>query len=530
MDWLLTSVLAALIILLVYWLSVRRANYWQDRGFPHIKSTPIIGNCWALLRAKESFNDMTQNIYNQLKARRLQYGGFMQFSRPVLMVLDPELINTILIKDFTHFEDRGFTINEKIEPINANIANLSGQTWRALRYKLLPTFTTGKLKQMFDQIVYCSDNIFDYVNSKTEPFEAKLTMQKFNLNVIGTVAFGLNIDACREDPETERFLTLSIKFFYPSLKTILKSFFRMCSPKLSDLLRLRMIDDEVADFFTHMVRDTIAQRKQSGQRRNDFLQLMLDLQEKDLKGPVGDNKEADKEELEPDEKEMMNQARHLQGSKEDAMMTETRVIAHSFIFIAGGSETTANALNFCMYRLAVEKQVQTELQNEIDSVLDGQEFTYHSVKKMTYLDQFMNEVLRLHSPAGVLFRECTRSYKIPGSDLTIEKGAMISIPVIGLHNDPDYFPEPEKFNAHRFSSPPPKGVYLPFGDGPRNCIANRLALLEMKIFLARLLMKHNVILHQKTKMPLKMLKKAFFAVVDGGIWLQLEKREHDTKK
>nr|AQM57047.1 cytochrome P450 CYP6FJ3 [Sogatella furcifera] len=529
MDWLLTSVLGVLIIVLVYWLSVRRANYWRDRGFPHIKSTPIIGNCWALLRSKESFNDMTHNIYNQMKAKHLQYGGYMQFSRPVLMILDPELINSILIKDFTHFEDRGFSINEKIEPINANIANLTGQTWRIMRYKLLPTFTSGKLKSMFDQIVYCSDNIFDYVNSKTEPFEGKLTMQKFNLNVIGTVAFGLNIDACREDSETERFLTLSNKFFYPSLKTILKSFFRMCSPKMADFLRLKMIDNEVADFFTDLVRNTIAQRKRSGQRRNDFLQLMLDLQEKDFagKGLAGD-KETEKEELDPDEKEMINQARHLQGSKDnaiDTMMTESRVIAHSFIFIAGGSETTANALNFCLYRLAIEKQVQTELQNEIDAALNGQEFNYHTVKKMTYLDQFINEVLRLHPPGGVLFRECTRPYKIPGSDLTIEKDVMISIPVIGLQNDPDYFQEPEKFNPSRFSSPPPKGIYLPFGDGPRNCIANRLALLEMKIFLARLLMKHNVILHQKTKLPLKMLKNAFFAVVDGGLWIQLEKRQ-----
>nr|ALB30225.1 cytochrome P450 [Nilaparvata lugens] len=527
MDWFLTSVLATLIVALVYWLSVRRANYWRDRGFPHIKSAPIIGNCWGLLRGKQSFNDMTQHIYNQLKARRLQFGGYMQFSRPMLMVLDPELINSILIKDFAHFEDRGFAVNEKIEPLNANIANLSGQTWRVLRYKLLPTFTTGKLKSMFDQIVYCSDNICDYVNSKSEPFEGKLTMQKFNLNVIGTVAFGLNVDACREDPETERFLKLSIKFFSPSLKTILKILLKMCFPKLADMIRMKMIDKEVTDFFTDLVKDTIAQRKRSGQKRSDFLQLMLDLQEKDLAGSgSGADKDADKGELEPEEKEMMIQAGQLQGSKVtiDTTMTESRIVAHSFLFIAAGSETTSNALNFALYRLAVEKEVQAELHNEIDSILDGQEFSYYTVKKMTYLDQFINEVLRLYPPGGMLARECTKPYKIPGSELVIEKGVMIAIPILGLQNDPEYFPEPDKFNPSRFSSPPPKGIFLPFGDGPRNCIANRLALLEVKIFLARLLMKYTVVLHEKTKMPLKMLSNAFFATVEGGIWLQLQKR------
>lgn len=66
------------------------------------------------------------------------------------------------------------------------------------------------------------------------------------------------------------------------------------------------------------------------------------------------------------------------------------------------------------------------------------------------------------------------NYKIPGTDVVVEKGTGILIPAYGLHNDPDYFPEPEKFDPDRFSDENrgriPSHVYLPFGEGPRNCI------------------------------------------------------------
>lgn len=73
-----------------------------------------------------------------------------------------------------------------------------------------------------------------------------------------------------------------------------------------------------------------------------------------------------------------------------------------------------------------------------------------------------------------LNRECVKDFKIPGTDVVIEKGISIMIPALGLHRDPEYFPNPMKFDPERFSEPN-KGInhpytYLPFGEGPRNCI------------------------------------------------------------
>jgi cytochrome P450 family 6 len=71
-------------------------------------------------------------------------------------------------------------------------------------------------------------------------------------------------------------------------------------------------------------------------------------------------------------------------------------------------------------------------------------------------------------------RECTNKYTIPGTDVTIEKGTFVVIPVIGLHMDQKYYPNPEKFDPDRFSEETknkrPQFTYLPFGEGPRICI------------------------------------------------------------
>jgi cytochrome P450 family 6 len=84
------------------------------------------------------------------------------------------------------------------------------------------------------------------------------------------------------------------------------------------------------------------------------------------------------------------------------------------------------------------------------------------------------ETLRKYPPVPFLTRECTKRYTVPGTDVTIEKGTLVVIPVIGFHKDQKYYPNPEKFEPDRFSqemkNQRPHFTYLPFGEGPRICI------------------------------------------------------------
>lgn len=87
---------------------------------------------------------------------------------------------------------------------------------------------------------------------------------------------------------------------------------------------------------------------------------------------------------------------------------------------------------------------------------------------------FVLETLRKYPPVPALHRKCVKDYPIPDSDIVLEKGTNTMIPVVGLHYDPDYYPEPSKFDPERFSEEAkqkiPQCAYIPFGDGPRNCI------------------------------------------------------------
>lgn len=82
------------------------------------------------------------------------------------------------------------------------------------------------------------------------------------------------------------------------------------------------------------------------------------------------------------------------------------------------------------------------------------------------------ETLRKHSPVARIDRCCVKDYKIRGTDIVMEKGMNVSVPVVGFHYDPTYFPNPEKFDPLRFQENRNPDGFLSFGIGPRNCIGN----------------------------------------------------------
>lgn len=90
----------------------------------------------------------------------------------------------------------------------------------------------------------------------------------------------------------------------------------------------------------------------------------------------------------------------------------------------------------------------------------------------TYL--WISEIARMYSVSCTILREATTNYNVPNQSLVIEKGQKIIIPMYNIHNDPEYYPNPEVFDPERFSTEQKfkrlNGTFFPFGDGPRMCI------------------------------------------------------------
>ncbi|XP_049816587.1 cytochrome P450 6g1-like [Schistocerca nitens] len=147
----LTEVLVALslVVAAVYaWFSYSY-KYWQRKGVPYLEPRFPFGNVYNSFVGKTSRPIELNEAYLQFKGQR--FGGIYFFNRPGLVIVDPDLIRTILVKDFWTFRDRGVKTDEN-EPLNGHLFLLGGNKWRRLRVKLTPTFTSGKMKMMFQGV------------------------------------------------------------------------------------------------------------------------------------------------------------------------------------------------------------------------------------------------------------------------------------------------------------------------------------------------------------------------------------------
>ncbi|XP_063366403.1 cytochrome P450 6B7-like [Cydia amplana] len=127
-------------------------------------------------------------------------------------------------------------------------------------------------------------------------------------------------------------------------------------------------------------------------------------------------------------------------------------------------------------------------------------------------------------------RKCTKPYNIPGTDITLDPGVKVVIPTKSFHHDPRYWEDPELFRPDRFHpdnvATINKNVYLPFGDGPRNCIGERLGIMQFLAGLAALLSQFSVA-PGKTTVRNPPLDPTVFLVqsVLGGLPLMLVPRK-----
>ena len=397
----------------------------------------------------------------------------MDFWNTQLVIYDKQLIKQIFVKDFQSFVDRGAPALLP-HPFNLNLLEVKGQQWKRLRTIMTPTFTSGKLKQIFFRIVeysnYCLDRVEDDCNDGKSMDLQKLA-GKYSLGIIGTLAFGLDIRS--NDREMTESLLSKLKEPAENIETtnplpligFLFPFFISSYPDEKGDCKLPNVSAEIMEPVMQMVEQVYNHRK-DGHTRNDMFQMLFEASTKDGDG-----------------------------------MNKHELFSNVAVFLLAGFHTTMTSLSFSMYLLAQRPDLQEECAQEVERLLDGaDELTYEMVHEMKLVELVMKETIRLFPPVRRHFRKCVSPTHLGGSP--IEKGVTLIVPAHVINRLPEYWgDDAEEFNPKRFLNREgaDDAEFQAFGYGQRRCIGERLALLEGKLFLARLLLKYRLVACDESK-------------------------------
>ncbi|NXC58857.1 CP3AL protein, partial [Aleadryas rufinucha] len=451
---------------------------FKKLGIPGPRPLPFFGTC---LEYRKGFLEFDNECFKK-------YGkvwGIYDGRQPTLAVTDPQIIKSVLVKDcYTTFTNRRRT---DLAGVLTNAVSLAeDEHWKRLRTVLSPTFTSGKLKEMFPIMKHYGEVLVKNVQKQVKDdssISVKHIFGSYSMDVVTSTSFGVNIDSMNnpKDPFVREMKKL-VKFDFLDPLSILSFVFPFLTPLLAKL-GVSFFPSDAVNFFMRSIAKIKQEReKEAHKGRVDFLQLMIESQHSASQGN--------------------NEANHSYKA-----LTDIEVLAQAFIFIFAGYEPTSNSLGYLAYELALHPDVQQKLLQEIDTVLPNKApLTYEAVMKLEYLDMTVNETLRLYPLGGRIERTSKKDVEING--VTIPKGVVVTIPPYVLHRDPEYWPNPDEFRPERFSKENKESIdpytYLPFGAGPRNCIGMRFALLSLKVAIASLLQHFTFQTCKETQIPIKL--------------------------
>ncbi|XP_063223441.1 cytochrome P450 6k1-like [Bacillus rossius redtenbacheri] len=476
----------------LYLYFTRSFSYWRKRGCPYMPPTVLVGNIGNVILQKETISQYLKRVYDSNPDKPVV--GLFSFQKPFLMVRSLDVVRSILVKDAAYFLDRsmGSSSDKNADLASRTLFMLKGKKWRHMRVKLTPTFTSGKIKKMFYLINECGKellNCIDHEMSKNKSVLVKDTVARYSTDVIASCAFGVNANALA-DPNCEFRATMRKVFEFDGLKKFVVMFAYVAPWLLRMLPRRKGQGNPVYDFVRKTFWDVVEYRKKHGVVRKDFVDILMQMKNE---GEVRFEDAKEQEEIKKDSRYM-----NPEDLKTDIKLVDDDFVAQAFIFILAGFETSSSVLSFALYELAMNPAVQDRLRREIQAVLEkhNSEVTYDAIAEMAYLEMVISETLRMYPTVPQLERKCLQDYKIPGTEIVVEKGTSVMIPVLGIHRDKDIYPEPERFDPERFTpennSKRHHFAHLPFGEGPRICIGMRFGQMQVKTALVHILTTYQV--------------------------------------
>ncbi|KAM6941813.1 cytochrome P450 3A40-like [Lycodopsis pacificus] len=470
-----TWTLLVALITLIFVYSCWTFGTFKKMGVPGPKPIPFFGTMLAYRKGFMKFDTDCFKKYGKV-------WGIFDGRQPVLCITDPAMIKAVLIKEcYSLFTNRrNFRLNGQLYDA---VSIAEDDQWRRIRSVLSPSFTSGRLKEMFSIMKHHSANLTSSMKKKAdkdEPLELKEFFGPYSMDVVASTAFSVDIDSLNNPSDpfvTNMKKMLNFDLFSPLVLII--AFFPFMGPIL-EKMEFSFFPSSVTDFFYAALKKIKSNRECSQQKsRVDFLQLMIDSQKNN----------------------------DLSNNEQNKGLSDHEILSQAMIFLFAGYETSSSSLTFLAYNLATNPHVMKRLQEEVDSTFpDKGPIEYQALMQMEYLDSVINESLRLYPIAPRLERVAKATVEING--LVIQKDMVVMVPTWPLHRDASLWPEPEEFKPERFSKENKETIdpytYMPFGAGPRNCIGMRFALVMMKLAMVEILQRFSFSVCKETEIPVEM--------------------------
>jgi cytochrome P450 len=353
-----------------------------------------------------------------------------------------------------------------------------GEFWRRQRRLAQPAFHRQRISGYGDVMVEYTDRLISsWSNGETRDIHQE--MMRLTLEIVVKTLF--NADVSGDAAKVERALAQIVKPFsaQATLKWIIDN-------RLPTRTHRRF--NEHAKEIDEIVYRIIAERRATGSDQGDLLSMLLAAQDED-------------------------------GSQ----MTDRQLRDEVMTLFLAGHETTALTLSWAWYLLAQDSEVEQKFHAELEDVLGGRLPTVDDLPRLKYTEMIAKESMRLYPPAFGLGRESINECEVGG--YRMPAGTQVFMFQWAVQRDPRFFDEPDSFRPERwtaeFANSLPKYAYFPFGGGPRACIGNYFAMMEVVLLLATIGQRFSFSLrpeHPVTLMPAMSLRPK------DGIKVMVEKR------
>ncbi|MGH1572591.1 cytochrome P450 [Methylobacterium sp. P31] len=408
---------------------------------PGPRGLPLLGSYLDLRRDPLSFFEHLAHRYGDTVAFRIG-------PRRALFLNDPSLIERMLVAEHRDFPKISFLWRQFTAVFGQGLVTSHGPLWQRQRRLCAPAFAPARLAAYAEVMVRTTDQTLEGWRVG-EVRDLHADMMALTLRIVAKTLFGVGIEtdisrieAAVHDLSREMAARMVRPILIPD------------AVPLPGHLRYRHGLACIEDLATRIIRE----RRTAGGR--NLLDALMD--ERDESGtPMSDHQLRDE----------------------------------AVTFLLAGHETTALALTWALYLLGQHREVSAALAAEADAVLGERPATFEHLQRLTLAEQVMNESLRLYPPAWLIGREAGRDCEIGGQP--IRAGTPLYTSPWVLHRDPRFWSEPLSFRPGRWAGYSerrlPRFAYMPFGGGPRVCIAQRFAMTEGVLILASIVRRFSLV-------------------------------------